>query len=164
MTTTYQPLSADFLSTHTYLSDQEKATLAQLRALLHEHAAPHVNTWWQDSSFPSELLTTFAEGGWFQHPYEQTRPFKNSALFRGMIALELARVDASLATFFGVHTGLAMGSVMLCGSAAQRAEFIPKMAAGELIDCFALTEPDHGSDVARGLETTACRSANGRVP
>lgn len=65
--------------------------------------------------------------------------------------------------FFGVHTGLAMGSVMLCGSAAQRAEFIPKMAAGELIGCFALTEPDHGSDVARGLETTACRSDNGWV-
>lgn len=163
MTTTYQPLSADFLSTHTYLSDQEKATLAQLRALLHEHAAPHVNTWWQDSSFPFELLTTFAEGDWFQHPYEQTRPFKNSALFRGMIALELARVDASLATFFGVHTGLAMGSVVLCGSEEQRCQLLPKMARGELIGCFALTEPDHGSDVARGLETTARRYRDGWV-
>src|SRR5690625_2957084 len=163
MTTTYEPLSADFLATHTYLSEQEKSTLAQLRALLEQYAAPYVNEWWKHSAFPHELLTILAEGGWFQHPYEQTRPFENTALFRGMIALELARVDASLATFFGVHTGLAMGSVMLCGSAAQRAEFIPKMAAGELIDCFALTEPDHGSDVARGLETTACRSDNGWV-
>lgn len=163
MTTTYKPLSADFLGTHTYLSEQEKATLAELRTLLREHAAPHVNTWWQDSTFPDELLKTFADGGWFYHSYEQTRPFENSALFRGMIALELARVDASLATFFGVHTGLAMGSVMLCGSEEQRREFIPKMANGELIGCFALTEPNHGSDVARGLETTAQRHHNGWV-
>lgn len=155
MTTTYQPLSADFLASHTYLSAQEKATLAELRALLHEHAAPFVNDWWQTSTFPHELLDTFAQGGWFHHPYEQTRPFENSALFRGMIALELARVDASLATFFGVHTGLAMGSIVLCGSDAQREALLPKMASGELIGCFALTEPDHGSDVARGLETTA---------
>lgn len=160
MTTTYEPLSADFLATHTYLSDQEKTTLASLRAFLEEHAAPYVNTWWQDGTFPHDLLKNLADAGWFHHPYEQTRPFENSALFRGMIALELARVDASLATFFGVHTGLAMGSVMLCGSEEQRQEFIPKMANGELIGCFALTEPDHGSDVARGLETTAQRSGN----
>lgn len=163
MTITYEPLPADFLATHTYLSDQEKTTLASLRALLEKHAAPYVNTWWQDSTFPHELLRVLADGGWFKHPYEQTRPFENSALFRGMIALELARVDASLATFFGVHTGLAMGSVMLCGSEEQRQEFIPKMASGELIGCFALTEPDHGSDVARGLETTAQRCDNGWI-
>ena len=163
MTTTYEPLSADFLATHTYLSDQEKATLADLRALLDDHAAPCVNDWWKDSTFPHDLLKIFAEGGWFQHAYELTRPFDNSALFRGMIALELARVDASLATFFGVHTGLAMGSVQLCGSDAQRHDLLPRMASGELIGCFALTEPDHGSDVARGLETTARRSDHGWV-
>lgn len=163
MTTTYEPLSADFLATHTYLSDQEKTTLTSLRAFLKAHAAPYVNTWWQDGTFPHDLLKNLADAGWFRHPYEQTRPFENSALFRGMIALELARVDASLATFFGVHTGLAMGSVMLCGSEEQRQEFVPKMANGELIGCFALTEPDHGSDVARGLETTAQRSCNGWI-
>ena len=160
MSTTYQPLAADFLQTHSYLTEHEKETLANLRALLEEHAAPYVNSWWQSAEFPQELLKTFASGGWFHHAYEQTRPFENSALFRGMIALEIARVDASLATFFGVHTGLAMGSIMLCGSDAQREEFIPKMAAGELIGCFALTEPDHGSDVARGLETTARRDGD----
>lgn len=160
MTVRYEPLSADFLNTHEYLSAQEKLTLAQLRALLAEHAAPHVNDWWRDAEFPHELRKTLAAGGWFNHAYEQTRPFENSALFRGMVALELARVDASLATFFGVHTGLSMGSIMLCGSDAQRAEFIPKMAAGELIGCFGLTEPDHGSDVARGLETTATRQGD----
>ena len=134
--------------------------MANLRALLEDHAAPYVNDWWKDSTFPRDLLRTFAQGGWFQHAYELTRPFANSALFRGMMALELARVDASLATFFGVHTGLAMGSIELCGSKEQRCELIPKMADGELIGCFALTEPEHGSDVARGLETTARRSGD----
>lgn len=160
MTAEYEPLAADFLNTHEYLSDREKVTLAQLRALLTQYATPHVNDWWRDAEFPHELRKTLAAGGWFNHAYEQTRPFENSALFRGMLALELARVDASLATFFGVHTGLSMGSIMLCGSQAQRAEFIPKMAAGDLIGCFALTEPDHGSDVARGLETTATRQGD----
>lgn len=160
MTIQYEPLSADFLQTHTYLSDQEQQSLAQLRAFLAEQAAPHVNSWWRDSTFPTGLLKEFAAGGWFRHAYSQTRPFENSALYRGMMAVELARVDASLATFFGVHTGLAMGSIMLCGSDAQRNQFINRMADGEVIGCFALTEPEHGSDVARGLETTAERDGN----
>lgn len=160
MTASYEPLSADFLNTHEYLSAQEKTTLAELRSLLTQHAAPYVNDWWRDAEFPHELRKVLAAGGWFNHAHKQTRPFENSALFRGMVALELARVDASLATFFGVHTGLAMGSIMLCGSPHQRTEFIPKMATGELIGCFGLTEPDHGSDVARGLETTATRKGD----
>lgn len=163
MTTEYEPLSADFLQTHTYLSDQEQQSLAQLRAFLAEKAAPYVNSWWRDSIFPTELLKELSLGGWFRHAYDRTRPFENSALYRGMMALELARVDASLATFFGVHTGLSMGSIMLNGSEAQRNQFIDSMADGEVIGCFALTEPDHGSDVARGLETTARRDGENWV-
>jgi glutaryl-CoA dehydrogenase len=158
--TGYVPLSADLMQVHRRLTDQERQTLAGLRALLDEHVVPHADRWWEASEFPHELVPVFAEAGLFTYGYEQTRTFENSALFRGMVAVELARADASVGTFAGVHSGLAMGSVALCGSREQQDEWLPRMAAGEAIGCFALTEPEHGSDVARGLATTARRDGD----
>jgi glutaryl-CoA dehydrogenase len=74
--------------------------------------------------------------------------------------MELAHADASVATFFGVHTGLAMGSIVTCGSDEQRRRWLPGMSRFEKIGAFALTEPHGGSDVARGLETTARRDGD----
>ena len=78
-------------------------------------------------------------------------------LLDGMIAMELARVDPSIATFFGVHSGLAMGSIFLCGSEEQKQRWLPEMARLEKIGAFGLTEPDVGSGAAGGLTTTARR-------
>jgi glutaryl-CoA dehydrogenase len=83
-----------------------------------------------------------------------------SSLTDGMIAMELARGDPSVGTFMGVHGGLAMGSVHLCGSEEQKDRWLPGMARMERIGAFALTEPDSGSDVARGLRTTARRDGD----
>ena len=83
-----------------------------------------------------------------------------SSLLDGMIAMELSRGDPSMATFMGVHGGLAMGSVYLCGSEEQKERWLPAMARMELIGAFGLTEPDAGSDVARGLRTTARRDGD----
>ena len=77
------------------------------------------------------------------------------ALVDGMVAMELGRVDPSIATFMGVHGGLAMGSINLCGSDEQRERWLPAMARMELIGAFGLTEPEHGSDISQGLATTA---------
>ena len=77
-----------------------------------------------------------------------------------MIAMELARVDPSIATFMGVHGGLAMGSIYLCGSEEQKQRWLPAMARMEKIGAFALTEPDVGSGVAGGLTTTAQRDGD----
>lgn len=156
----YTPLSADFLGFHTYLSDPEREALAEIRAYLEADLAPHVNGLWERAEFPHQIVAPLAELGAYSFGYEETRPFENSAVFRGLMALELARVDASVSTFAGVHGALAMGSVALCGSDEQRAHWLPKMADGEVIGCFALTEPDHGSDVAGGLETTARREGD----
>jgi glutaryl-CoA dehydrogenase len=81
-------------------------------------------------------------------------------VFRGFVALELARVDASVGTFVGVQNGLAIGSVATAGSAEQRREWIPRLASGEVIGAFGLTEPLSGSDSARGLRTTARREGD----
>ena len=69
--------------------------------------------------------------------------------------MELARIDSSIATFHGVHSGLAMGSISLCGSDEQRQRWLPAMRRCEKIGAFGLTEPDVGSGVSRGLNTTA---------
>jgi glutaryl-CoA dehydrogenase len=80
-----------------------------------------------------------------------------------MVAMELARVDPSIGTFMGVHGGLAMGSIMLCGSDEQRERWLPAMARMELIGAFGLTEPDVGSAISAGLSTTARRDGDGWV-
>jgi len=77
-----------------------------------------------------------------------------------MISMELGRVDSSIATFFGVHSGLAMGSIYLCGSEEQKQRWLPPMARMEKIGAFGLTEPDVGSGAAGGLTTTARRDGD----
>jgi len=72
----------------------------------------------------------------------------------------MANADPSMATFFGVHSGLAMGSIAACGSDAQRERWLPAMASFDRIGAFALTEPTGGSDVAAGLRTTARRDGD----
>src|ERR1035437_3078777 len=69
-----------------------------------------------------------------------------SHLGAGLVARELARADGSVNTFFGVHSGLAMGAIDLLGSAGQKARWLPSMAKLEKIGAFGLTEPHHGSD------------------
>ena len=73
----------------------------------------------------------------------------------GFVMMEMARVDASISTFFGVHTGLAMGSIYLCGSEAQKQKWLPEMAALRKIGSFGLTEPEVGSGTSGGLLTTS---------
>ncbi len=83
-----------------------------------------------------------------------------SALLFGLVAMEMSRVDSSIATFFGVHNGLAMGSIYLGGSEEQKQKWLPPMARMEKIGCFGLTEPLVGSGAAGGLLTTAKRDGD----
>ena len=78
----------------------------------------------------------------------------------GFVAMEMARVDASFCTFFGVHSGLAMGSIYLDGSEEQKQKWLPPMARWEKIGCFGLTEPLVGSGASGGLTTTAKREGD----
>jgi glutaryl-CoA dehydrogenase len=78
----------------------------------------------------------------------------------GILAMEMARVDASIATFFGVQSGLAMGSIYLLGSEAQKAEWLPRLQKLQCIGAFGLTEPEVGSGAAGGLTTTAKRQGD----
>jgi len=161
--TSFTPLVSDFYGYADSLSDREKGVLADLRQYLETEVKPGINRHWADATFPHEIVEGLAGLGLFGMPWEETRPFENSAVFRGWVALELARVDASVATFVGVQNGLAMGSIGVGGSPEQRAEWLPRMATGELVGAFGLTEPLSGSDSAQGLRTVATRDGDGWV-
>ncbi len=160
---TFEPLASDFYSYGSLLSDQERDAIAKLRAWAEADVKPIAGEYWDRAEFPMQIVKPLADLGAYSFAWDETKPFENSAVFRGFVAMELARVDPSVATFVGVQNGLVNGSLSLCGSAEQRAEWIPKFASGELIGAFGLTEPLSGSDSAQGLRTTAAREGDSWV-
>lgn len=128
----FSTLTSDFYGFEYGLADREKEVLAKLRHYLETEVKPIVNDHWaRGEFFPDSVVKNLAEIGVFGMPWEETRPFENSAVFRGWVALELARVDASVATLVGMQNGLVMGAIGVAGSAEQRAEWMPKFASGE---------------------------------
>ena len=156
----YEPLASDFYSYGSQLTVREQEALGALREWLEREVRPIVNDHWERAEFPMQVVKPLADLGVLSYAWEETRPFENSAVFRGFVALELARVDASVGTFVGVQNGLATGALAVAGSAEQRREWIPKLASGEVVGAFGLTEPLSGSDSARGLRTTARRDGD----
>jgi glutaryl-CoA dehydrogenase len=152
----FSTLTSDFYGFENGLEDREKEVLAKLRHYLETEVKPLVNDLWARAEWlPAHVVKGLADLGLFGMPWAETQPFENSAVFRGWVALELARIDASVATLVGMQNGLVMGAVGVAGSPEQRAEWLPKFASGEWLGCFALTEPLSGSDSAQGLRTTA---------
>jgi glutaryl-CoA dehydrogenase len=151
----FELLSSDFYGFEDSLTDQEKDLILRLREYLETEIRPLVNDHWARGEFIYPLVQGLANLGLYGMPWAETQPFANGAVFRGWIALELARVDASVATLVGMQSGLVMGSIAVGGSDEQRREWLPKFASGEVLGAFGLTEPLSGSDSARGLQTTA---------
>lgn len=146
----------DLLGFERLLAPDEQNTLVEFRTALKEIDDSVVQRAWQTSEFPFELIRPLAATGQLgRHLQEGDEP---SHLLRGMLTAELARKDASLATFVGVSGSLFGLSVRRFGSAEQRACLLPAIARGEQIGAFALTEPSSGSDIARGMTTIAQRS------
>lgn len=160
---TFEQLASDFYGFESTLSDQEKEFLARLRTYLAEEIKPIVNDHWNRAEFPTQIIKGLAALDVTGLAWEETRPFENSAVFRGWVAIELGRIDASVSTYVGVQNGLAMGSIAACGSAEQRAEWLPRMSSGDVVGAFGLTEPLSGSDSAQGLRTTAKREGDNWV-
>jgi glutaryl-CoA dehydrogenase len=121
---------------------------------------PIINKYWSDDAFPFELLPSFKELGLGGLGYEGYGCAGGSQKLFGFVGMEMARVDASFCTFWGVHSGLAMGSIYLDGSEEQKQKWLPPMARWEKIGCFGLTEPLVGSGASRGLQTTAKREGD----
>ncbi|SNR82843.1 glutaryl-CoA dehydrogenase [Geodermatophilus saharensis] len=153
-------VTSDFYDLEALLDEQDRATLHRVRAFMDEQVEPIINEYWTRAQFPRQLIPAIAELGIAGAQYSGYGCPGRSSLFDGMVSMELGRGDPSVATFMGVHGGLAMGTLHLCASDEQKERWLPAMARMELIGAFGLTEPDHGSDVARGIQTTARRDGD----
>jgi glutaryl-CoA dehydrogenase len=148
---------ADFYGLEQLLDDAGRDALGRTREFMTKEIEPVINYYWTREEFPHDLIPAFARLGIAGTAYDGYGCPGGGPLLDGMIAMELARTDPSISTFMGVHSGLAMGSIYLCGSQEQKQRWLPEMARMEKIGAFGLTEPDVGSGVAGGLTTTARR-------
>jgi len=152
--------NSDFYQLAETLNAEELTLVKQVRAFMESKVAPIINKYWADDAFPFELIPAFKElniGGLGLEGYGCRG---GSQKLFGFVMMELARIDPSFSTFFGVHDGLAMGSIYLDGSEEQKQKWLPQMARLEKIGCFGLTEPLVGSGAAGGLTTTAKREGD----
>ena len=150
----------DFFHVGDLLDERERAVVARVREYCDTQVAPVANDFWERAEFPLTLVAGYRElrvaGGTLTgHGCPGLSP-----VAEGLVAAELARGDGSIATFNAVHSGLAMTAIGLLGSPEQKARWLPAMAAVDKLGAFALTEPEHGSDVVR-LATRARRTADG---
>src|SRR6478672_5794606 len=154
------PPNSDFYDVYETLSAEELALVKQVRQFMETKVAPVITDYWVKDAFPFELLPAVKElniGGLGMQGYGCRG---GSLALLGFVVMEMARTDPSIATFFGVHDGLSMGSIYIDGSEEQKQKWLPPMARMEKIGCFALTEPLVGSGASGGLLTTAKRDGD----
>ncbi|WP_316785443.1 acyl-CoA dehydrogenase family protein [Pedobacter frigiditerrae] len=142
------------------LKDDDRELQLKVRAVLEKEVKPLVNRYWNKAEFPFEIIPKLAELNICGLTYQGYGCPGKSNLMEGILAMEMARIDTSVSTFFGVQSGLAMGSIYLLGSEEQKQEWLPSMQQFKLIGAFGLTEPEVGSGAAGGLGTTAKRQGN----
>jgi glutaryl-CoA dehydrogenase len=148
----------DFFDLSELLSPAEQDIRTRVRDFLRAEVEPIANEYWARAEFPFQLIDGFRKLDIAGLMYDGLAAHRGTRLLSGFLSLEIAHADPSVNSFYGVHTGLAMGSINRCGSDEQKQRWLPPMARLEKIGAFALTEPHGGSDVAGGLETTARRA------
>ncbi|HTJ12677.1 MAG TPA: acyl-CoA dehydrogenase family protein [Dinghuibacter sp.] len=154
------PIEGDFYHLGHTLTESERALQLKVRSFMETEVKPLVNRYWQKGEFPFEIIPRLAELNICGVTYEGYGCPHLPFLMEGVLAMEMARVDASIATFFGVQSGLAMGSIYLLGSEEQKQTWLPRMQKLQAIGAFGLTEPEVGSGAAGGLTTTAKRQGD----
>ena len=148
------PIDGDFYDYDLKLNQEQRAIQMKVRSFMETEVEPIANHYWNKAEFPMDIIPKMAKLNICGVAYEGYGCPNLPFIMEGIIAEELARVDVSISTFFGVHSGLAMGAIYLCGSEEQKQEWLPKMQKMEAIGAFGLTEPNVGSGVAGGMETT----------
>lgn len=143
------------------LVDAEQRQFAEVtRAFLADRVRPHVAGWFERGDTPvRELTREFGKLGLLGMKISGYGCAGVSAVAYGLTCLELEAVDSGIRSMVSVQGSLAMHAIHAFGSAEQRERWLPRMAAGELLGCFGLTEPDHGSDPA-GMATRAVRDGS----
>ncbi|WP_258067043.1 acyl-CoA dehydrogenase family protein [Arthrobacter sp. GMC3] len=146
----------DYYDAESLLTAAERGVLSRLRSFLDTEAKPLLAEYWERGAFPEQLTQPLIELD-IMEPAELCAEGPARGLFNGFRIFELARTDASLATFYTAQAGLFRTAIRIGASAEQQALWMPKVVDFSLKGVFSLTEPDHGSDIAGGLATTAER-------
>jgi glutaryl-CoA dehydrogenase len=155
-------LGTDFYHFDELLSDDERAVRDRVRAFSDNDVLPIIQQFWEKAEFPFQLVPKLAQLGIAGGTIKGYGCPGLSPLAYGLVSQELGRGDASVCTFHGVHSGLAMGAIGTLGSEEQKQRWLPAMARLDKIGAFALTEPEHGSDAVM-LETRARREGGDYV-
>jgi glutaryl-CoA dehydrogenase len=152
---TLKPL--DFLDVEALLSSEERMIRDTVRQFVRERVLPGIEEWFENGSFPVEMATEMGKLGLLgMHLSGYGCPGTNAVSY-GLACMELEAGDSAFRSFVSVQGSLAMFPIWTYGSEEQKQQWLPRMARGEAIGCFGLTEPDHGSDPA-GMRTNARRA------
>ena len=151
----------DFYNIDSQLSEDERAVRASVRQFVDERVRPIIGQCYVDGRFPREIIPEMAELGVFgaNLPEEYGCAGLNNVSY-GLINQELERGDSGVRSFASVQSSLAMYPIYAFGSEEQKQKYLPRMAKGEVIGCFGLTEPDYGSNPS-GMITMAKQQADG---
>ncbi|GAB4160302.1 MAG: acyl-CoA dehydrogenase family protein [Candidatus Promineifilaceae bacterium] len=149
----------DLLRLDDLLNDEQRHLRQQVRDYVATRVLPHINPYWERAEFPETMAYGLKELPIMGGMLTGYGCAGLDALSAGLVRYELGRGDGSIGTFYGVHSGLAMGSIGLLGSEEQKARWLPAMARLEKIGAFGLSEPERGSDAANVL-TTARRDGD----
>jgi glutaryl-CoA dehydrogenase len=138
------------------LGADEADIQSTVAAFLAARARPNIGRWFEDGTFPRDLVPEFGKLGLLGMHLTGYGCAGTNALSYGLACLEVEAVDSALRSFVSVQGSLSMYSIWRYGSEEQKQQWLPRLAAGEAIGCFGLTEPDFGSDPAN-MRTRAVR-------
>ena len=153
----------DYYQIFENLSEEERIAWETARKFVDEEVLPIISEYFENYKFPIHLVKRMGELGFIgvNLPEEYGCPGLNNMAY-GLVMMELERGDSGIRSFASVQSSLAMYPIFTFGTEEQKKKFLPKMAKGELIGCFGLTEPDFGSD-AGGIKTTAVKDDNSYI-
>ncbi|ABG04706.1 acyl-CoA dehydrogenase-like protein [Rubrobacter xylanophilus DSM 9941] len=152
----------DFLELDALLSEEERAVRDRVRSFVEERVRPNIKGWYEEARFPRELVPEMGALGLLGMHLEGYGCAGRSAVEYGLACMELEAGDSGIRTFVSVQGSLAMSAIHRFGSEEQKQEWLPRMARGEAVGCFGLTEPTAGSDPA-SMKTFARRDGDGWV-
>ncbi|GAA1299442.1 glutaryl-CoA dehydrogenase [Planotetraspora silvatica] len=155
-------LSADYLDLDSLFSAEELKLRDQVREFVRARITPNIRRWYEDAYFPREIAQEMGALGLLGMHLTGYGCAGRSAVEYGLACMELEAGDSGIRTFSSVQGSLAMTAIHRFGSEEQKQRWLPGMAAGDLIGCFGLTEPEAGSDPAE-MRTTAERDGDGWV-
>jgi glutaryl-CoA dehydrogenase len=155
-----RPDPRDFLDIDSLLSEEEVMLRDTVRTYVQKEIVPKVGDWWEEGELPSEALAkAFGDIGLLGMHLEGHGCAGTSATAYGLACLELEAGDSGIRSFVSVQGSLVMFPIWKFGSEEQKETWLPRMAKGDVIGCFGLTEPDSGSDPA-SMRTTALRDGS----